>query len=156
MSYHPRIDFSKVWVGVVVLLLTSTVLAQNCASADLSLCGVGGSACEFYQWANGTCMAPTSCPTDTVWLNSTSNCLHCHAATSSQCTLCSGFNFYFNTNSNLCLKCSGSFGSACTSCSTAGCNSCSGGFSVGSDSQSCIDGSCGIAYCTACTNTTHC
>ena len=144
----------KSWVLLFVLAVG--LLAQDCSTADQSLCGVTGSACQYYTYNNGTCTAPTSCPTDTIWLNSTSNCLVCADATQTQCTDCSSFNFYFNTNQNSCLKCSLSYGSACTTCSTSGCSACSNGLGLSADNQSCVDTSCNIQFCSACQNSTHC
>lgn len=144
---------------LVIVILAPAIVAIDCSRETQSTCGVSGTTCQYYTWNNGSCIPLSSCPTSptvTVWSNATQNCEACFGASSSICTSCSTYNFYYDTRSAACTTCSNKYGSSCLTCDSSGCISCSTGLSLTSDKQSCFNGTCGITYCAVCSNTTAC
>ena len=141
---------------IVIVLVLPLVLSQTCSTASFSDCGRSGSTCQYFRWDNGTCVAPTSCPNMTVWSNSSFNCIECGRANQQICASCAIFNFYFNTNQNLCTTCAATYGQLCLTCNTSQCISCSSGFTLSNDLQSCKSPGCNVQYCISCTNPNTC
>lgn len=142
---------------ILVSFLLSTTLALNCTSTDSSICGVSGSTCQYFTWSNGTCSAPSLCPSQVVWSNATYNCVPCTNADSSLCSSsCSTWNYYFNTVYSICTLCSTTYGSNCLTCNSAGCITCANTFTLAKDNQSCLPAGCSITYCNTCASSTEC
>jgi hypothetical protein len=144
---------------IIIAIVLPLILSSSCSEASQSNCGATGAACQYYSWQNGTCIAPKSCPTSptfTVWSNSSFNCVACPSADSSSCVSCSTYNYYYDTNQNICTTCSVNYGSLCLECDSSMCISCAAGYTLSSDKQSCFNGTCSIPYCITCANSLAC
>jgi hypothetical protein len=139
---------------IAALLLLPLALSLDCTTVKQVNCGAAGSNCQYYVWTNGSCTAITDCSKTsvvTVWSNSTQNCVPCAQSNSAFCTSnCQVKGFYYNTFQLICTTCANSYGSACLTCNSSRCQTCSAGFSLAPNGQSCLKSGCNVPFCSNC------
>ena len=73
------------------------------------------------------------------------------------CSICATtYNFYFNTNQNLCTTCAATYGQLCVTCNSSQCQTCSSGYVLASNNQSCASKDCDVEYCLDCITPSTC